>query len=170
MSDELSTQPQHRPSSPRRWLFAALIGVAAIFGFAAGNVHSSPFWHWHGHHNPLDAEEITFIVQHRIDRVLSKADATQEQRDKVHAIVKSAVDDVMAMRKDTPDWRGKALGLFTADTIDRSAVESLRADRFALADAASKRIVKALTDVAEVLKPEQRKHLAALWEERHMHP
>ncbi len=157
------------PRRGRRWLAAALIGLAAVFGFAAGKVHSSPWFHW-GHHHPFDAEEIAFIVQHRLGHALSRVDATQEQRDKVNAIAKAAIDDVMAMRKDPAARHEKVLAILKADTIDRSALESIRAEQLGVGEAASKRIVQAVADAAEVLKPEQRRQLAAEWERWHMLP
>ena len=48
----------------------------------------------------------------------------------------------------------------TAPTIDRTAIERLRAEQIALAETASKRIAQALADAAEVLNPEQRKKVA----------
>ncbi len=165
-----NTQPAPcRPPRRRRWLLAVMIGVAGLFGFAAGKVQSSPWFHW-AHHHPFDAEEITFFVQHRIGHALSRVDATQEQRGKIDAIVKSAVNDVMAMRKDPAAQREKALAILKADSIDRSALESMRAEKLALAGTASKRIVQAVADAAEVLKPEQRRQLAADSERWHMLP
>ena len=49
--------------------------------------------------------------------------------------------------------------LLLADTIDRTALETLRAERLADAEQISKNLVGALADVAEVLSPEQRKVL-----------
>ena len=46
--------------------------------------------------------------------------------------------------------------LLTANTIDRAALEKVRAERLAEADRVSKELVNALADVAEVLTPEQR--------------
>jgi Spy/CpxP family protein refolding chaperone len=48
----------------------------------------------------------------------------------------------------------------TAPTIDRTAIERLRAEQIALADTASKRIAQALADATEVLNPEQRRKIA----------
>ncbi|MGO9547600.1 MAG: Spy/CpxP family protein refolding chaperone [Rhodomicrobium sp.] len=160
--------PMGAPRRGRRWLFAVLLGVTGLFGFAAGTVHGSPWRHWAGHPR-FDAEEITFIVQHRIGRALSKVDATPEQREKIDAIAKAAVNDVMAMRKDRSARREKILAIMKADTIDRSALESLRAEQIGVADTASKRIVQAVEDAADVLKPEQRRQLAERWEQWHMH-
>ena len=45
------------------------------------------------------------------------------------------------------------------DGVDRAAIEALRAEQLALADAASKRFAQALGDTAEVLTPEQRRKI-----------
>jgi periplasmic protein CpxP/Spy len=172
MSEEIPTAgaPERaggsRPSR-RRWLVAVFAGAAALFGFAAGKVHSAPWWHLAGHHHALDAEEIDYLVEHRVNRLLSKVDATQEQRDKVVRIVKAAVNDVRALRKGPWDQREKFAGLLRADTIDRAALENLRAEQLSTADAATKRLLQAVADAAEVLTPEQRRQLAELWEHRH---
>ena len=159
----------YRAPRRRRWLFAVMIGMAGLFGFAAGKVHSLPWFLW-AHHHPFDAGEITSFVQHRIGHALSRVDATQEQRDKIDAIVKAAIPDVLAMHKDHAARREKALAIFKADTIDRAALEAMRAERLSAGDAASKRIVQAVADAAEVLKPEQRRQLAGKWEQWHMLP
>ena len=49
--------------------------------------------------------------------------------------------------------------LLTQPTVDRSAIEALRAEQLSLADAASKRFAQALGDAAEVLTPEQRRKI-----------
>ena len=97
-------------------------------------------------------------------------DATQEQRDKINAIAKAAITDVLAMHKDHDARREKALAIFKADTIDRDALEAMRAERLSAGDAASKRIVQAIADAADVLKPEQRRQLADDWQRWHMLP
>ena len=102
---ETITQPNalqpgpYRAPRRRRWLFAVMIGMAGLFGFAAGKVHSLPWFHW-AHHHPFDAEEVNFFVQHRIGRALSRVDATQEQRDKINAIAKAAIE------RRPGDWQG----------------------------------------------------------------
>ena len=49
--------------------------------------------------------------------------------------------------------------LLLADTIDREALEKLRAERLAEAGRISQNLVNAVVEVAEVLSPEQRKLL-----------
>ena len=52
------------------------------------------------------------------------------------------------------------LDLLRAPTIDRSAVEKLRADHMANLDGKSKKVVGALVDAMDLLTPEQRGKLA----------
>ena len=49
--------------------------------------------------------------------------------------------------------------LLLVPTIDRAAIEKLRQERIAAADAASKEVTTALIEVAEILSVEQRKML-----------
>ena len=58
------------------------------------------------------------------------------------------------------DARRQAVELLSHDTVDRAALEALRADQLKLAEQASRRFTQALADVADVLTPEQRKALA----------
>lgn len=168
MSEQSPASAPQRQHRRRLWVFALIIGASALFGFAAGKAHTFMGWHWAGHHG-FDTEEITFIIQHRIDRALSKVDATQEQKDKIYAIAKAAVADVMALRKDQSDTPEKFVALLKADSIDRAAIEAMRSEKLKLADAVSKRILQAVADAAEVLKPEQRRQLADAWAQHHMH-
>ena len=52
------------------------------------------------------------------------------------------------------------MDLLKAPTIDRAAIEGLRSQQMAVADAISKRVSTAFADTAEVLTPEQRVKLA----------
>jgi len=64
------------------------------------------------------------------------------------------------MRDRMRDARLQAVALLSQPSIDRAAIEALRANQLQLAEQASKRFTQALADVADVLTPEQRKQLA----------
>jgi protein CpxP len=108
---------------------------------------------------PADPVQIEKHVERMIKHFGVEVDATTEQQDKLTAIAKGAAKDLLPLREQAHAARKQALDLLTAPTVDRPAIEKLRAAQLALADGASKRLAQALADVAEVLTPEQRKAL-----------
>jgi Spy/CpxP family protein refolding chaperone len=152
------------PNGRRRFFRLAGLGTAAAglgtlaFGALA-----------HGRRRggaPLDPA----AMEERLDRMLKHAyveiDATPEQRQKIDPIVKQAAEELRPLRQKVRDARREGVKLFSAETIDRDAIERLRQEQIAAADTASKRFTRALADVAEVLTPEQRKTLAARFARR----
>jgi Spy/CpxP family protein refolding chaperone len=63
------------------------------------------------------------------------------------------------MRDKAVSARQRGRVLLTQPTVDRAAIEALRAEQLSLADAASKRFAQAVGDAAEALTPEQRRKL-----------
>jgi Spy/CpxP family protein refolding chaperone len=164
MSTDTQTAPETPQRPPRRWgrrLLAAvlLIGLGGAVGFAAG-AHKASAMFWYGmhemKHNP---EHVAEFVQWRVNRVLSRVDASPEQKGKVSVVAKSAVTDLAALGIAPWETRSKFLALFRADKIEPEAFESLRAEQAAKWDSASKRLVQALVEAAQVLTPEQRREL-----------
>jgi protein CpxP len=106
---------------------------------------------------------IEAIVEAHADRMIRhlaiEIDATTEQQDKLRGIVRDAVKDLLPVRDKVLAARTTARELLTQQTIDRAAIEKLRADQIAIHDAASKRLVQAVADAAEVLSPDQRRKL-----------
>jgi len=111
----------------------------------------------------LDAA-IEAIVEARADRMIRhlaiEIDATAEQQDRLRAVMRGAVKDLLPVRGKMLAARATARELLTQQTIDRTAIEKLRADQIAIHDDASRRLVQAVADAAEALTPEQRRKLA----------
>jgi Spy/CpxP family protein refolding chaperone len=103
-------------------------------------------------------------IDDRIDRITKhmaiELDATSDQQAKLAGIAKAAVGDLRPLREQAQAARARALTLLTAPSIDRSAIDQLRAEQIALAETASKRIAQALADASDVLTPEQRRRVA----------
>ena len=115
-----------------------------------------------GHHKGFtdfsDAELETHI-ERMVKHVAIEIDASKEQQEKITALVTAVAKDLKPVH-DRMRATGKEIhDLLLADTIDRTALETLRAERLAEAERISKNLVGALADVAEVLSPEQRKVL-----------
>jgi protein CpxP len=166
-------------AAPKTWrprrlralaLGVILLGVGAASGFAAGSVGGMPFWMLGaaGHHG-LNPERAAKRIDRRVDRMLNRVDASSEQREKVSGIFKGAFNDVSALGIKPWETREKAIALLRADTIDPAAFEALRAEQISTADTASKRVVQALTEAAQVLTSEQRRELADRWERHGRH-
>jgi periplasmic protein CpxP/Spy len=106
------------------------------------------------------------LVEAHADRMIRhlsiEIDATAEQQDKLRAIVRDAVKDLLPVGEKIRAARATARELLTQQTIDRAAIEKFRADQIATHDAASKRLVAAVADAAEVLTPEQRRKISGM--------
>jgi periplasmic protein CpxP/Spy len=109
---------------------------------------------------------IEAVVEAHADRMIRhlavEIDATTEQQDKLRAVVRSAVQDLLPVREKLLSARATARDLLTQQTIDRAAIEKLRTDQIAVHDAVSKRLVQAVADAADILTPEQRRRLSSM--------
>jgi periplasmic protein CpxP/Spy len=104
---------------------------------------------------------IAALVQAHADRMIRHLsidiEATADQQEKLRAIVRDAIKDLLPVREKLQAARASARQLLTEQTIDRAALEKFRTDQIATHDAASRRLVAAVADAAEVLTPEQRR-------------
>jgi Spy/CpxP family protein refolding chaperone len=98
-------------------------------------------------------------------RVLHELDLTDEQEDKIFEIMDGVRGEVRPLMREFRDTREDLVEILSAETIDRQAVETLRTERVAALDTASKTMTEALLDAADVLTPEQRAELVKLFEE-----
>ena len=160
-------ETQDRNSDKRRRFFkraaiATLIsGIAAGIGFKAFAQGSGCGWHRCGYAaGPLDAASVDQHLDRALKHLYVEIDATDEQKQRLEPIVKQAVKDLLPVREKAHAARKQAVELLAADSIDRGAIEALRAEHIVLAEQASKRFAQALADVAEVLTPAQRKQIA----------
>ena len=149
--------------SSRRRLFKFAGLGAAIAALGAGLVSRA-----HAHtRGPMDPARMEEHLDRMLKHLYVEIDATEAQKSRIGPIVKQAAKDLMPAREQMRETRAQAIALLTADKIDRAGLERLRAEKLQAADAASRRITGALSDVAETLSPEQRKHLAELASRHH---
>ena len=158
----------------RRWTLAGLAAVAAgAFGFhsvlhAGDGPGCGPGrFMRHGGPGPMDAETVAKFIDWRVSAMLSKVDATPEQKTRIGDIAKAAAREMAPLREQHRAARAKAMELLVAPTVDRAALEKLRAEELQLAETLSRRVTQAVADAAEVLTPAQREKLAQRWKERH---
>jgi len=157
----------------RRFLTGAMTGgllgslLAGGFNMYAHAQHSPDWWFQAGHgpggyfqHAAHDPEMMIARIEFATDWLLSRINASDEQRQQVKAIVQAAVQELGQVREQHIQNRQMLLQALAQPTIDRAALGDIRHAGLQLVDMASARIVTALADVAEVLTPEQRTKLA----------
>jgi periplasmic protein CpxP/Spy len=150
------------PKGARSWLILPTIALAAaLTGAAAGSAVSDynsaamPVAFMGGHDfDPAKAED---RADRMVRHIAIEVDATNEQTDKLRAIMKATVKDLVPLREKIKSARERVRDLLTAPTIDRAAIEQLRSEQMANIDAASRRVAQGLADSADVLSVEQRR-------------
>jgi len=170
MSDTTQTsQPSTSGGGiPRRRFFWRAATATVIAGLATGIgtrafAHGSGFCGWQrgGFMGAaLDPATLDAHLDRALKHLYVEIDATDAQKQQLAPIVKGAARDLLPLRAKMHDARRQAVELLSQQTIDRAALETLRADQLKLAEMASQRFSQALADVADVLTPDQRKQLA----------
>jgi Spy/CpxP family protein refolding chaperone len=119
---------------------------------------------WHGRRFGGGSGGGMDLTPGRIERMVNRlgwaVDASSEQKQKLRDVAQRMADDLRPLREKRREARRQMRDILTAQTVDRSKLEALRADSIKLADQASQRVTTALADAAEVLTPEQRADLA----------
>lgn len=167
METKDATPPKRRRLFKRAAIATLIGGLVAGAGYNAF-ANSGGCGSWRGGGLACSAAEIDSHLDRMLAHLYIEIDATDAQKQRLDPIVKQAAKDLLPLRDRMRAARGKAMELLTADSVDRSAIEALRAEQLALAEQGSRRIAQAIADIAEVLTPEQRKEIAARIE-RHRH-
>ena len=165
---------EEKVSAGKRFGFLALF-VAITLGFLGGGLavagvaahHMHRMIGWGGHHrmgDHMDPGEQQEHIQRMVGMLSWKVDATAEQKQKLTAIAAAAVKELEPYHQKFFDAHKRAHDLLLQPTMDRAALEALRAQQIATADEASKKLVQFLADASDVLTPEQRAKLAKDWD------
>jgi Spy/CpxP family protein refolding chaperone len=171
MTDQLIPQPPVRRHRGRT--AAVIVGVALAGGILGAFATTSfsqgfgPPFHMTvrgpmGFGGPLTTEQLVDRADRAVRHVAIELDATPEQQQKLEAIAKSAVTDLAPLRDKVHATHQRVRELLTATTVDRAAIEKLRAEQVVTMDGLSKRIAQAVGDAAEVLTPDQRRKLGEM--------
>ncbi len=175
---DIVTNPGTPAPARRRRGRAALLGLVLALGvgttaFFAGQAFSQPGfgpfghggWHGRGMMGQMDPAQIEDHADRLVRHLAIEVDATAEQQERLRAVVKSAVKDLLPMREKAQAARQRGHELLTQTTVDRAAIEAFRAEQMTQMDAISKRVAQAIGDAATILTVEQRKKI-----EDRMHP
>jgi len=118
-----------------------------------------------GLHGPMGGHGMEMHLDH-IQAMLGRVGASDAQKAQINETLKSAFNDMKGMHERHSQVLEQFHQLLLAPSVDRARIESLRAEQIKAMDEASKRLVGAIDDAAEILTPEQR---AALAEEIRKH-
>jgi Spy/CpxP family protein refolding chaperone len=167
---EIVTNPGTPAPARRRRGRAALLALVLALGvgttaFFAGQAFSQPGFGpfgggWHGRMmGQMDPAQIEDHADRMVRHLAIEVDATTEQQERLRAVAKSAVRDLLPLREKAQAARQRGRELLTQTTIDRAAIEAFRAEQIAQVDAISKRVAQAVTDAASILTVEQRRKI-----------
>ena len=153
------------PINSRRRFFKLAAASTAAAGLGGVGLNALADSQGRGR-GPIDPARMEEHLDRMLKHMYVEIDATEAQKQKLDPIAKQAAQELRPLREKTREARLKSVELLSADKIDRAAIEKARAESMRAADASSKRFTQALTDIAEVLTPEQRKTLAARMQRR----
>jgi periplasmic protein CpxP/Spy len=91
-----------------------------------------------------------------IDHMLDGLSASDAQRSQIKQIAQAAATDLKAQREAGRALRERGMQIFAAPTVDAAAAEQVRQQMLAQHDQSSRRVLKAMLDISQVLTPEQR--------------
>ena len=164
MSDPQTT-PGPASARRRRWVRPTLVAVlalvvvgASVAAFSGGSAFGRMGWHGHGMWS--DPARLDKRVEHMVGHLADEVDMTDDQQQRLTGLAQEAARDLLPLRETMSGARRDATALLTAATVDRAAIEDLRAAKFAALEQASARLSRFLADAAEVLTVEQRTQLA----------
>ena len=125
-----------RKRRARTWIMAlTLLGLGAAGGALTtvavdANAHGGGHhgFRMHGHRHAANAAEAAERVQHVAAWALGSVDATDEQRERVDAILAGAVNDLFPMRAEHREHRRDLIAELARPRLDRDGLEQVRAD------------------------------------------
>ena len=163
MTDPDST-PVIKPSWRHR-IRPSLIAILAVIVVGAGvgvytGVSAFAGMGWYGHRAWSDPARVDENVERMVKHFAVEIDLTDEQQDKLIPLAQAAAMDLLPLHDQMHGTPEDVSNLLTAATIDRVAIEQLRAAKLNAMQDASVRLSQFLADAAEALTVEQRKEVA----------
>jgi Spy/CpxP family protein refolding chaperone len=171
MTDPLDGLAAIRSAKPRRRRWFA--GVALATAFVAGGLTlpilaaQAQDAAMHGMMGGPDHAGMHAMMMTHIEQMLDKVGATPEQKSRIETILHTGFASMGGIHSEMHQTHARLHALLTASTIDRNALEQLRAAEIAQIDQASRKMVKAMADAAEVLSPGQRAQLGTMMQDSH---
>ena len=139
----------------RPWVLMLLAAAALTLGISAvGQTPAAGAMPPEAHHAGMAPGHSADAMRQHLYSTLSVTDAQKTQLD---PLMKQTATDFGDFHAQLGSGHDEIMTLLTANTVDRSALERLRAAKIREMDLVSKRLVDHLADMAEALTPAQRK-------------
>jgi Spy/CpxP family protein refolding chaperone len=144
-------------------LWMILAGTAAVLALAGFGRCGGP--------HPRDPSQMAAFVTDRVDDMLDDLNATDAQRQQIHAIKDRLLAQALEMHKDGEPLHAEVKAQWESATPDRARLHSLVDQRFDAMRAFAHQAVDAAVEVHDILTPEQRAKLERKMERMHrFHP
>lgn len=111
----------------------------------------------HGSSSDMHTKAMGHVTQ-----MLDAVGASDDQKTKIGSILHTGFEPMAKLHEDMGVTHKTLHQILAAPTVDRAALEQLRAAQIARIDSASRAATGAMADAAEVLRPDQRAKLVAM--------
>jgi Spy/CpxP family protein refolding chaperone len=101
------------------------------------------------------------------DWILSRVDATEDQKGQAKRVVSETFDDLLPLVQEHRSTHETLVEEMTKANLDPEAIERLRQNQVELFDRASRELSGSLTELAGILTPEQRVELLEMAQRFH---
>jgi Spy/CpxP family protein refolding chaperone len=169
MNDPTAPRPERPAPTGRRqpWVIGLMVATAFVAaGLTVSGLSASA--DETGMHAMMGGPRHSHMeAMAHITAALNAVGATSDQKGKIEEILHNGLKPMMAVHSSMDDLHGDLMRLLTAPTIDRGALEQIRAAEIAKLDQASRTAMQAIGDAAEVLSPDQRAKLSGMMAEHH---
>lgn len=160
MNDVLESNP---PLRSRTWLRRTGLAIALVAsGAALPMVVASAQGTAMQMHGMMHGGDMHAMAMSHITQMLDEVGASDDQKAKIGSILHAGFEPMASLHKDMANTHDALHKLLSAPTVDRAAIEQLRAAEIARLDSASRVATAAMADAAEVLRPDQRAKLASV--------
>lgn len=170
MKPESERPARHRRRAWGPFSLGLLVGAGAVAAFSFLNAAAAAHhgfgqgaggW---GLHGPAPAGAHLREPERVAEVMATLVDATPEQRERLVGVVRDTSRELLDLRGVLAAQRREIHRILGAPEVDADALEAVRAAHLEAADDASRRLVDAVVEIAEILTPEQRLRLVELHE------
>jgi Spy/CpxP family protein refolding chaperone len=166
-SDEVKSREEHATRRRSRHGFWSGLAAGGILGvilsgavaMGAGALAAGHLGGGHGRRGFFRHEDPELAREHvalATDWILTRVEATEDQKGQAKRVVSETFDDLLPLVQEHRSNHETLVEEMTKANFDPEAIERLRQNQVELFDRASKELSGSLTELAGILTPEQR--------------